>query len=76
MEVALIIIVAVLFVLAAVVSLKGRRARGAAREDEQAEARVIAEKSKAQQARSTARQAGVKAASAKRASEAGSANDE
>jgi Na+-transporting methylmalonyl-CoA/oxaloacetate decarboxylase gamma subunit len=76
MEIALIIVIAVLFVLAVVVSLKGRRAQRASREDEQAEARVIAEKAEAQGERSTARQAGVRAASAERASEVGSDTDE
>jgi Na+-transporting methylmalonyl-CoA/oxaloacetate decarboxylase gamma subunit len=72
MEIALLIIVAVLFILAAVVTLKGRRAQRAGAEDEKAEARVIGEKAAAQQGRSRARKAGVKAASAKRASEVGS----
>ena len=76
MEVVLIIIIAALFVLVAVVSLKGRRAQRATREDEEGEARVIAEKANAQAERSTARQAGVRAASAERASEVGSDTDE
>jgi Na+-transporting methylmalonyl-CoA/oxaloacetate decarboxylase gamma subunit len=76
MEVALIIIIAVLFVLVAVVSLKGRRAQRATRDAEQGEARVIAEKAKAQEERSTARQAGVRAASVERASEVGSDSDD
>jgi Na+-transporting methylmalonyl-CoA/oxaloacetate decarboxylase gamma subunit len=76
MDVALIIIVAVLFVLVAVVSLKGRRARRAAWEHEQGEARVTAEKGKAQQERSSARQADVRAAHAERASKVGSDTDD
>ena len=71
MEVALIIVIAVLFVLAAVVSLKGRRARRATREHEQGKARVSADEGKAQQERSSARQAGVKAAYAEPASKVG-----
>ena len=76
METALIIIVAVLFALVAVVTLKGRRARRATREHEQREARVSAEKGKAQHERSSARQAGVRAAYAERPQEAGSDPDE
>jgi hypothetical protein len=76
MDIALIIIIAVLFALVAVIILKGRRGRQAALEHEQGEARVTAEKGKAQQERSSARQADVRAASAERASEAGSDSDE
>jgi hypothetical protein len=76
MEVALIIMVAVFFLLVAVVSLKGRRARGAAQEHEQDEARITAEKGKAQHERSSARQADVRAAHAERASKVGSDTDE
>ena len=76
MEVALIIIVAVLFVLVAAVNLRGRRARRATREHEQDEARSIAEEGKAQHERSLARQAGVRAAHAERASKVGSDSDE
>jgi Na+-transporting methylmalonyl-CoA/oxaloacetate decarboxylase gamma subunit len=66
MEIALIIIVAVLFALVAVVTLKGRRARRATGKHEQDEARVTAERGKAQHERSSARQAGVRAAYAER----------
>jgi Na+-transporting methylmalonyl-CoA/oxaloacetate decarboxylase gamma subunit len=76
MDIALIIIIAALFVLAAFVSLKGRRARRAAREHQQGEARVIAEKSKAQHEESERRQAGVKAAYAEGASKSISDPDE
>ena len=62
MEVVLVIVIAVLFALVAIVSLKGRRARQTARGHELGEARVSAEKGKAQQERSTARQADVRAA--------------
>jgi Na+-transporting methylmalonyl-CoA/oxaloacetate decarboxylase gamma subunit len=76
MVVALIIIVAVLLVLVAVINLKGRRTRRATREHEQHEARVTAEKGKAQHERSSARQAGVRAAYAERPQKAGSDPDE
>ena len=76
MDVALIAIVAVLFLLVAVVLLKGRSARGAAREQEQGEARITAEKGKAQQERSSARQADARAAHAERASNVGSDADD
>jgi hypothetical protein len=75
-EVALIIIVAVLFALVAVIGLKGRGARRAAREREQGDARVMAEKGKEQHQASQRRQADVKAAHAERASEPGSEADE
>jgi Na+-transporting methylmalonyl-CoA/oxaloacetate decarboxylase gamma subunit len=75
-EVALIIVVAVLFVLVAVVMLKGRRARGEAWERKQGEARVTAEKAKGQQERSAARQADVRAAHPERASNVGSDSDD
>jgi hypothetical protein len=76
MDVALIVIIAVLFLLVAVVSLKGRRARGATRDREQGEARITAEKGKAQQERSSTRQADVRAAYAERASNVGSDTDD
>jgi Na+-transporting methylmalonyl-CoA/oxaloacetate decarboxylase gamma subunit len=76
MDVALVIIIAVLFVLVAVVSLKGRRARRAARNHQEGEARVIAEKSKAQHEESERRQAGVRAAHAEGASKSVSDPDE
>ena len=76
MEVVLIIAVAALFVLLAVVSLKGRGARQATRKHEQGEAHVAAEKGKAQQERSSARQAEVRATHAERASAAGTETDE
>jgi hypothetical protein len=67
MDVVLIIIIAVLFVLVGVVAVKGRRGRQATREQERTEAGVTAEKAKAQQEGSLARQAGVRAAHAERA---------
>jgi uncharacterized membrane protein YccC len=76
MEIAIIVLVAVLFAFVAVLTLKGRRARRAMREHEQDEARAIAEKGKAQHERSSARQAGVRAAYAERPQKAGSDTDE
>jgi Na+-transporting methylmalonyl-CoA/oxaloacetate decarboxylase gamma subunit len=76
MDVALIIIIAVLFLLAAIVTLKGRRGRQAAREQEQAEAGVRAGEAEAQHGESQRRQAGVRAAHAERASKVGSDTDE
>jgi Na+-transporting methylmalonyl-CoA/oxaloacetate decarboxylase gamma subunit len=76
MDVALIIIVAVLFILVAVVSLKGRGARRATREHEQDKARVTAEKGDAQQERSSARQADVRATYAERPEKVGSDTDD
>ena len=67
MDLALVIVIAVLFAVVVVIMLKGRRARRAAWEREQGEARVIAEEGKAQQERSSARQADVRAAHAERA---------
>jgi hypothetical protein len=76
MVVALIIIAAVLLVLVAVINLKGWRTRRATREHEQDKARVTAEKGKAQHERSSARQAGVRAAYAERPQKVGSDTDE
>jgi hypothetical protein len=76
MDVVLIIIVAVLFVLVPVIILKGRRGRQAAWEHKQGEARVIAEKGKAQHERSRVRQADVRAAHTERASKVGPDSDE
>ena len=76
MEIALIIMVVVLLAIVSVVALKGRPARRAVREHEQGEARVRAEKGKAQQERSSARQADVRAAHAERASNVGSDTDD
>jgi hypothetical protein len=76
MEVALISIIAVLFVLVGVVSMKGRSGRRAARQQEETDARVTAEKGKAHQERSTARQVGVRAAHAERAPEVDSDTNE
>jgi type II secretory pathway component PulM len=75
MVVALIIMVAVLLVLVAVISLKGWRPRQAMRKHEQDEARVTAEKGKAQHERSSARQADVRAAYAERPQKVGSDTD-
>ena len=76
MEIALIIIAAVLLAFVAVVTLKGRRARRATREHERGEARVIAEQAKVQHEESEHRQAGVRAAHAERASKSGLGTDE
>jgi hypothetical protein len=76
MDVALIIIVAVLFGVVAFVSLKGRGARRVAREHERGEARVSAEKGKAQHEESQRRQADVRAAHAERASNVGPDTDD
>lgn len=76
MEIALIIIVAVLLALVPVVALKGGRARRAVREHDQGEARITAEKAKAQQERSSARKAGVRAERAERASKVSSDSDD
>ena len=76
MDVLLLIIVAVLLVLCAVIVLKGRGKRRATLEHEQAEARVSAEKGKAQHADSQRRQADVKAAHVEeRAARAGTDTD-
>ena len=69
MDVALIVIVAVLFVLVGVVALKGRRARRAAREHEHGKARIRADKARGRHEESQRRQADVKAAHQERASE-------
>jgi Na+-transporting methylmalonyl-CoA/oxaloacetate decarboxylase gamma subunit len=76
MVVALIIVVAVLLVLVAVIGLKGRGARRATREHEQDEARVTAEKARAQHERSSVRQAGVRAAYAERHQKVGPDSDD
>ena len=76
MTVAIIIVIAILLVFVAVVSLRGLRGTRAAREDERAEARVIAGKSEAQHERSLQRRADVRTAFAERASEADSDPDE
>ena len=67
----LIIVIALLFILAAVVGFSGRGARRATEEREQDEARVVAERAKDQQDRSTARQAGMRAAHKERVSVSG-----
>ena len=76
MEVALIIVVAVFFVLAAVIGVQGLIKSRAARNQEQAEAGVTAGKVEAQHDRSRVRQADVRAAHAERASNVGSDTDE
>ena len=76
MEVVLIIIVAVLFGAVAFISLKGPAARRTARGHERDEARVSAEKGKAQHAESQRRQADVRAAHAERVSDVGADADE
>jgi hypothetical protein len=76
MDVAIIGIIAVLFVLVGVVIVKARRGSRAARNQEQAEAGVRAGKAEAQHDRSRARQADVRAAHAERASKVGSDTDE
>jgi hypothetical protein len=76
MDVALIVIVAVLVLLVAAVSLKGRRARRTARGHEQDEARVIAERGEAQHDESLRRRADVRAARAERDPRVGSDTDE
>jgi Na+-transporting methylmalonyl-CoA/oxaloacetate decarboxylase gamma subunit len=55
----LIIVIALLFIFAAVVGFSGRGARRATEEREQGEAHVISERAKEQEERSAARRAGV-----------------
>jgi hypothetical protein len=76
MDVAIIIIIAVLFALVLVITVQGQRARRAGREHEDAEARVTAGKAEAQHEESLRRQAGVKAAHAERAPKVRSDTDE
>ena len=71
MDVALIVVIAVLLLLVAFVALRGRGARRAAQEREEGEARVIAKQAKAQHEESEHRQAGVREAHAERTSESG-----
>ena len=76
MEVALIIVVAVLFGVIAFVGLKGRGARRSALEQERGEARASAEAGKAQHEESQRRQADVRAAHVERASDVGPDSDD
>ncbi len=76
MDVALIIVVAVLFCAVAFVSLKGWSARRSAREFERGEARVSAAAGKAQHEESQRRQADVRAAHVERGSDVGPDSDD
>jgi hypothetical protein len=76
MEVALVILVAVLLVLIVWVSAQGLIKSRAARQQEQSEAGVTAGEAEAQHGRSVARQADARAAHAERSSEVGSDTDE
>jgi Na+-transporting methylmalonyl-CoA/oxaloacetate decarboxylase gamma subunit len=67
----LIIVIALLFIFAAVVGFSGRGARRATQEREQAEAHVTSERAKEQEERSAARRAGVIAAHEERVSVGG-----
>jgi hypothetical protein len=76
MDVAIILISAVLFALVLFITVQGQRARRAAREHEQAEARVTAGKAEAQHEKSLRRQAGARAAHAEGAPKVGTDTDE